>query len=177
MNRIKPETIRILRHDTWETSVYRWPQCNHNKRFCKSHDRLSKITTGNRCQGRWTLQNLTNLNSRDPDILTMDSWKIGLFIGNADKSRDLSPWCFESRDRSDFENEKQTSRIQSLSILQYEKNAFCVCITLSDFFLIFYTIMLYRYIVILILNTLFYLLSVVFYYLLFLLTFIFSPSL
>ena len=84
--------------------VYRWPQCNFNKRFCKCHDRWSKITTGNRCKGRWTLQNLTNLNLLDPNRLTMDSWKIGFFIRNDDKSRDLSPRCFKSRDRSDFEN-------------------------------------------------------------------------
>ena len=84
--------------------VYRWPQCNYNKIFCKTYDGLSKITTGNRCQGRWTLQNLTNLNLRDPDMLTMDCWKIRFFIGNDDESRDLSPQCFKSRDRSDFEN-------------------------------------------------------------------------
>ena len=46
--------------------VYRWPQCNYNKRFCKSNCRLSKIATGNRCKGRRTSQNLTNLNLRDP---------------------------------------------------------------------------------------------------------------
>ena len=32
--------------------VYCWPQCNYNKRFCKSHDRLSIITTGNRCKDK-----------------------------------------------------------------------------------------------------------------------------
>ena len=30
--------------------------------------------------------------------------KIGFFIGNEDKSRDLSPLSFKSRDRSDFKN-------------------------------------------------------------------------
>ena len=87
--------------------VYRWPQCNYKKRFCKSHSRLSKITSGNRCKGRWTLQNLMNLNLMTPDtcMLTMNSWKIEFFIGiNDNKSRDLFPRCFDSRDQSDFEN-------------------------------------------------------------------------
>ena len=35
------------------------------------------------------LQNLTNLNLRDPEMLTMDCWKMGFFIGNDDKSRDI----------------------------------------------------------------------------------------
>ena len=46
--------------------VYRWPQCNYKKRFYKSHSRLSKITTGNRCRNRWTMQNLTNRNLKRP---------------------------------------------------------------------------------------------------------------
>ena len=48
--------------------VYHWPQCKHKNRFYKSHSRLSKITTGNRCRNRWTMQNVTNRNYhlRDP---------------------------------------------------------------------------------------------------------------
>ena len=37
-------------------------------------------------------------------MLTMDCWKIRFFLGNEDKSKDLSPRCFKSRDRSDFKN-------------------------------------------------------------------------
>ena len=90
--------------DGRQTRCYHWPQCNYNKRFCKAHGRLWKITTGNRCKGRCTLQNLTNLNVRDPNMLTMNGWKIVFFIGNDNKSRDLSPRSFKSRDWFDFEN-------------------------------------------------------------------------
>ena len=37
-------------------------------------------------------------------MLKMECWNIGFFIENDNKSRDLSPRCFLSRDRSDFEN-------------------------------------------------------------------------
>ena len=33
---------------------------------------------------------------RDPDMLTMDFWKIGFFIGNDDKCRDLSLQYFKA---------------------------------------------------------------------------------
>ena len=75
MNTIKPETIRILRHDTLETNSVFIVDLNATltlKRFCKSHDRLSKTTTGNWCRGRWTLKNLMNLDLRDPNMLTID---------------------------------------------------------------------------------------------------------
>ena len=39
--------------------VYRWPQCRYKRRFYKSHSRLSKITTGNRCRNIKTMQNVT----------------------------------------------------------------------------------------------------------------------
>ena len=45
--------------------VYRWPQCRYKRRFCKSHSRLSKITTGNRCRNMRTMQNVTNRNLKD----------------------------------------------------------------------------------------------------------------
>ena len=42
---------------------------HYNKRFCKSHCKLLKITTRNRCNCKSsTSQNLTNLNFRDPKI-------------------------------------------------------------------------------------------------------------
>ena len=47
--------------------VYRWPQCNYKNWFYKYHSRLSKIATGNRCRNRWTIQNVTNRNLRDPN--------------------------------------------------------------------------------------------------------------
>ena len=40
--------------------VYCWPQCRYNRRFYKSHSRLSKITTGNRCRKIRTMQNVIN---------------------------------------------------------------------------------------------------------------------
>ena len=40
--------------------VYRWPQSKYKRGFYKSHSRLSKITTGNRCRNIWTMQNVTN---------------------------------------------------------------------------------------------------------------------
>ena len=46
-------------------SIYHWPQRKYQKRFCKSRSRLPNITSGNRYnmyKGRWTLQNLMNLN-------------------------------------------------------------------------------------------------------------------
>ena len=45
-----------------------------------------------------------NFNLRNPDMLKMKCWNIGFFVGNDYKSRDLSPQCFKSRDKSDFEN-------------------------------------------------------------------------
>ena len=47
--------------------VYRWPQCRYKRRFYKSHSRLSKITTGNRCRNIRTMQNVTNRNLIDPN--------------------------------------------------------------------------------------------------------------
>ena len=46
--------------------VYRWPQCRYKRMFYKSHSRLSKITTGNRCRNIRTMQNVTNRNLIDP---------------------------------------------------------------------------------------------------------------
>ena len=46
--------------------VYRWPQCRYKRRFYKSHSRLLKITTGNRCRNIRTMQNVTNRNLIDP---------------------------------------------------------------------------------------------------------------
>ena len=47
--------------------VYRWPQYRYKRRFYKSHSRLSKITTGNRCRNMMTMQNVTNRNLIDPN--------------------------------------------------------------------------------------------------------------
>ena len=47
--------------------VYRWFQCRYKWRFYKSHSRLSKITTGNRCRNIRIMQNVTNRNLIDPN--------------------------------------------------------------------------------------------------------------
>ena len=47
--------------------VYRWPQCRYKRRFYKSHNRLWKITLGNRCRNIRTMQNVTNKNLIDPN--------------------------------------------------------------------------------------------------------------
>ena len=82
---IKHETLRSLHHDIWGTvSVFifdlnadigggfinltaGWPQCRYKRRFYKSHSRLSKIMTGNRCRNIRTMQNVTNRNLIDPN--------------------------------------------------------------------------------------------------------------
>ena len=71
--------------------VYRWPQCRYKRRFYKSHSRLSKITTGNRCRNIRTMQNVTNRNLIDPNKSGTWGLKIGFFVGNAGKSRGRSP--------------------------------------------------------------------------------------
>ena len=54
-------------HSGDSLGVYRWPQCRYKRRFYKSHSRLSKITTGNRCRNIRTMQNVTNRNLIDPN--------------------------------------------------------------------------------------------------------------
>ena len=71
--------------------VYRWPQCRYKRRFYKSHSRLSKNTTGNRCRNIRTMQNVTNRNLIDHNKSGTWGWKTGFFEGNAGKSRGRSP--------------------------------------------------------------------------------------
>ena len=66
---IKPEILRILRHDIWGTVSVFIVDLNADIRggFYKSHSRLSKITTGNRCRNIRTMQNVRNRNLIDPN--------------------------------------------------------------------------------------------------------------
>ena len=73
--------------------------------------KLLKNTSGNRCNGRWTLQNFMNLNLRNPDMLKMECRNIGIYVGNDDESRELSLRCFKSRDQSNFQNKLLFNKI------------------------------------------------------------------
>ena len=76
-----------------------------SKEVLQISQQIIKNTSGNSCNGRLTLQNFMTLNLRKPvKMLKTECWNIGLFVGNDDKSRDISPHWFKSRDQSDFEN-------------------------------------------------------------------------
>ena len=60
------------------------------------------IKYGNRCNGRWTL--LYEFELEESLYIKKGCSNIGFFVGNDDKSRDLSPRYFKKRDQYDLEN-------------------------------------------------------------------------
>ena len=65
---IKPDILRILHHDSWETNSVFILDLNATIRKCFTNTTADyQNTIDNRCRKRWTMQNVTNRNLRVPN--------------------------------------------------------------------------------------------------------------